>query len=94
MGINGSAGVSGFGHRKKGPLNLRELSLVKATAESVSAIALSPVLEVLWRRRSAAAPRGALGLDGTRKISKDMAMTGMPRIDARLSCAERGFRGG
>ena len=42
----------------------------------------------------AAAPRGHRGLDGTGKISKDMAMTAMPRIDARWSCVNQGLRGG
>ena len=31
-------------------------------------------------------PRGARGLDGTGKISKDMAMTAMPRIGAVKLC--------
>ena len=39
---------------------------------------------------AASAREATRGLDGTGKISKDMAMTAMPRIDARRSCADRG----
>jgi hypothetical protein len=70
------------------------VSLVKAPAESFSTIALSPrprtsAAETV--RRHPARPRG---LDGTGKISKDMAMTATPRIDARWSCVDQGLRGG
>ena len=37
-----------------------------------------------------AAREATRGLDGTGKISKDMAMTAMPRIDARRSCVNQG----
>jgi hypothetical protein len=53
--------------------------------ESFSTIAfLLP--EVLRRRPSAEARKATRGLDGNGKISKDMRMTAMPRIDARWSC--------
>jgi hypothetical protein len=67
---------------------------VKDASGVVSTIALSPVLEVLRRRRSATTPRGDGGLDGTEKMSKDMAMTAMPRIGARWGCVNWGLRGG
>jgi len=54
---------------------------VNTTAKSFAMIALAPEPEVL---RGGVAPCGATcRLDGAEKISKDMKMTKMPRIDAR-----------
>ena len=58
-----------------------------------STIALTIVFEVLRRRPSASAPEATRGLDGAGKISKDMAMTAMPRIGARRSCVDEGSCG-
>jgi hypothetical protein len=45
--------------------------------------AFTRILEVLRRRRPAAAREATRGLDGNGKISKDMMMSATPRIGAR-----------